>query len=109
MRKIYRRLELGEYDVPAEALKLVEDIQSLRITLDILYKIDPGTLSNDQQTGYLIRRKLILMVQAYVTFASEKLRITYLGGKRIKRKLEEPIFEIIMQRLNAINNSESDK
>lgn len=108
-RRIFRRIEIGEYVIPDEALRLSEDICRMESVLDLLAKIDPASLSNSPRNGYFTRRRLIAVVAAWKTFANNKLSKTYLGGKQIKRKPNPTDAEVWLMLINDLKISLNDE
>lgn len=91
--KRYRRIEVGEYVIPDEAISLIEDMQTLDTILDLLEKIRGRSItpptSNVEKANLEARqmlRRVGFLISGMHSIATDNLRQNYLGGRRIKAK-----------------------
>jgi hypothetical protein len=72
---------LGVYCAPEEVLRLVEDIQLIEIILDLLGRLDKGTINDGgNESGTTIRR-LSFILYAVRNQARDRLAREFLAGQ----------------------------
>ena len=77
--KLYKRIEVGKYDIPIEALALAEDIVRLEQVCSLLERIDPVNCSEEKQTGVDSHSMMRSMAHLCRQAAERKLRKIFLA------------------------------
>ena len=110
-RLTFKRVYVGEYVIPDEAISLIEDIQTLDRMLDMLGTISERSITTakfDQEKANSEARQMIrrigFLLSSLHSVAQDKLRHQYLAGKPIKAKQSQQtlrdVWEILQERLN---------
>jgi len=110
---VYRRIQIGHYLIPDEALQLQSDIVRLDMLIDLVEKLDPLSLGETKDQGFSVKRRMSQVVATWRWYAWDKLRSTYLAGRPIRRRqrqqTSEDISEIFLQRLNELRQKSSNQ
>jgi hypothetical protein len=116
--KRYRRIEVGEYLIPNEAISLIEDMQTLDTILDLLGKIRGRSItpptSNVEKANLEARqmlRRVGFLLSGMHSIATDNLRRHYLAGRRIKPRVGRQTLADVWQALmdGAENNLNEHK
>lgn len=109
----YRRIEVGTYEIPDEAVTLIEDVQTLELILKLLETIRersviPSGFNHDKnktETQRMLRRVGFLIASMH-GIAQDNLRYDYLGGKPIRPKAKRQTLADVWQII--LNESKGD-
>jgi hypothetical protein len=82
--------EFGVYCAPDEVLRLNEDILLLDVILELLNKLDPNTIHDDQNEAGVTVRRLNFILYAIRNKARTKLVCDYLAGQPPPKPREKP-------------------
>lgn len=74
----YKRIEVGNYDIPVEALRIAEDIVRLEQICRLLDEIDPANCSQDKGVGLDSWKMMRSMARLCKMAATRKLREEFL-------------------------------
>lgn len=111
--------EFGKYDMPEEAFRLREDIQTLGDMLNLLDRIDATSIArNDfyhykevKEEAYQSMRRVAFIIGEFQRIARDKLRDNFLAGERSKPRVKpETVADIwlaIMDTLKDITRARS--
>lgn len=110
--KRYRRLELGSYVIPEDALWLAEDIATLEIMASLLDRLKPTSFIPYSDANYADRkneayktiRRLAFIIQYMKRTAEEILVREYLAGCKIKRPYRQSIAEVYQLLMEGFNS-----
>ena len=110
-------LQVDEYDIPEEAIALIEDIQSFELILDLLSQVREKSISANHQAAYLMLRRAKGLIGGLHTIAQDRLRKGFLAGKRLRTKaksrplqqLWQAHLDVREERLNTQQKSVSNE
>ncbi len=92
-----------------EAMKLIEDIQTLELINELLCKLDKRTLSDDDNESAMTLRRMSFIVLACRNKARDTLRHFWLAGEYVKPRVKPQtladIWEIFREKLNERRTS----
>jgi hypothetical protein len=96
---------LGYYCAPDEVLRLVEDIMLIDVILDLLGRLDPGTIRDDKNEAGVTVRRLNFILMAIRNRARDKLAREYLAGQppikpRVKPQTMADIWQLFKESLD---------
>ena len=105
---VYRKIEVGQYLVPEEAITLVEDIKTMKQILDALETVHFRSITPteyDHESAKLSAQQMIrrvgFLISGMHSIATDKLRNEFLAGKRIKPRVRQQTLEDVWQMLQG--------
>jgi hypothetical protein len=118
LERKHRNLEPRRAEISVEAMRLVEDIQTLEDMLHLLGRIQEESIARDdprnykaaKEEAYQALRRVAFILGEFQRIASDKLRYEYLSGERIKprqkRQTLADIWELLKAELDARKKNE---
>jgi hypothetical protein len=85
--------EFGVYEIPDEALRLAEDIQTIELVIDLINKLDSRTFNSNDEAGTAIRR-LNFILSAIRYQAWDRLRRDFTGSKVKPRRKPQTLADV---------------
>ena len=107
----YRRVHIGEYVIPGEAIDLIEDIRVLELILDLLGTLREESFTvKDRAEARRMKRRVGFILASMHGIAQENLRYGYLAGKPLKHdKHRQTLADVWRMLLEESDKHKSEK